>query len=267
MKRIALSLLSIAIAGSVAINAEKYRIPVGEFNELVLNDKLNVVYSNNPDSVGFVAFETKPAYAAYIMTENQKSRLKIQLDQEADGITELPTVYVYSSFLSKVENGREGNILIKSVKPTSKITIESQGNGKIEARNLDAVSISLKIKTGKGTIIASGKCKSLECLNIGAGVIEADEIEATDADCRLVGTGTIGCAPTKTLKIKGMGSGKIYYKGNPSIEKSGITTVKTIKLDEAETEVTESAGAEVEVEEITPEEKVSPRSSRKTVTI
>ena len=137
------SLLLMAFASmAAALNAETYKIPVGEFNELVLNDKLNVVYSTNPDSVGFVVFDTKPEYASYIMTESTKGKLKIQLAQEAQKADDLPTVYAYSTFLSKVENWREGNVTIKEIKPASAITLSTQGNGNITAYGLDATSIS-----------------------------------------------------------------------------------------------------------------------------
>lgn len=51
---------------------------MGEFNELVVNDGINVVYSNNADSVGIVAFDIEKEYTSYIMAERSKGRLKIQ---------------------------------------------------------------------------------------------------------------------------------------------------------------------------------------------
>lgn len=225
-------LLLSVLTAAITANAETYKIPVGEFNELVVNDKLEVFYSANPDSVGFVVFDTKPEYASYIMTDSNKGKLRIQLDQAAIGLPDLPKIYVYSTFLSKAENWRDGNLYIQDIKPSSKITVANQGNGKIIANGLDAVSIVLKAQSGKGSIIASGKCRSLEIANVGSGTVEADGIAADEVDCRLMGTGTIGCAPAKKLKISGLGTGKVYYKGNPQINKSKLSNIKPIKIEE-----------------------------------
>ena len=234
MKKTSLLLLTAFMAASTAANAETYKIPVGEFSEMVLNDKLNVVYSTNPDSVGLVAFDTKPEYVSHIMTECNKGKLKIQISPEAQDIKDLPTIYVYSTFLSKVENWRDGIVTIKEIKPASKITLSTQGNGTITANGLDATSVSLKVQSGKGFIKVSGKCRSLELINIGTGLIDAYEVAAQEVECRLTGTGSAYCSPLKKLKIRGIGTGKVYYRGEPEkIEKSGLTTVKAIK-DEGE---------------------------------
>ena len=232
MKKSVLFLFTAFMAISFAANAETYKIPVGEFSEMVLNDKLNVIYSTNPDSVGYVVFNTKSDYASYIMTECNKGRLKIQISQEAQEVKDLPTVYVYSTFLSKVENWRDGSVTIREIKPASKIELSTQGNGRIVADGLDATTVSLKVQSGKGYIKVSGKCRSLELNSVGTGSIDAYGVEAQEVDCRLTGTGSVYCTPVSKLKIRGIGTGKVYYKGNPGkIEKSSLSTVKAIKAE------------------------------------
>ncbi len=237
-------LMVVAIAGVSMAIAEKYKIPVGEFSEISLNDNLNVVYSCNPDSVGFVVFDTKSGYAPYIMTECNKGRLRIQLDQEAVGLPDLPTVYAYSSYLMKAENLRDSTLTIRDIKPTSKVQLVIQGNGKISANGLDAVSLSLKIQSGKGSITAAGKCRSLEVVNIGVGKIDALNVVADDADCRMVGTGAVYCPEVKTLTLRGLGTGKVYYKGTPRIDKKSLSTIKAFPLAESETAADDESDAE-----------------------
>lgn len=242
------------LVASVSASAEQFKIPVGEFSELVLNDKLDVVYSTNPDSVGLVAFETKPAYASYIMTECNKGKLKIQISPDAQEVEDLPTVYVYSTFLSKVENWRNGSVTVKEIKPASKITLSTQGNGRITAAGLDATSVSLKVQSGKGFIKVSGKCRSLEIVNVGTGTVDAYDVAAEEVECRLTGTGSAYCSPLSKLKIRGIGTGKVYYRGNPEkIEKSGLTTVKAVKDegDPASVTVEEKPATEVKPEPLT----------------
>lgn len=253
MRNSVLILVALLMA-SVSASAEQFKIPVGEFSELVLNDKLDVVYSTNPDSVGLVAFETKPAYASYIMTECNKGKLKIQISPDAQEVEDLPTVYVYSTFLSKVENWRNGSVTVKEIKPASKITLSTQGNGRITAAGLDATSVSLKVQSGKGFIKVSGKCRSLEIVNVGTGTVDAYDVAAEEVECRLTGTGSAYCSPLSKLKIRGIGTGKVYYRGNPEkIEKSGLTTVKAVKDegDPASVTVEEKPATEVKPEPLT----------------
>lgn len=248
MKNIFLAIIALccmAVAG-----AETRTINVGEFNELVVNDGINVVYSNSADSVGLVAFDIEKEYTSYIMAERNKGKLKIQLDQAALTLKNLPTVYVYSSYLYKAENSKDSTLTLLSVAPGAKIDISQQGNGKIIAHDLNAVNISLRLLTGKGTVIASGKCENLSISNIGTGEIQADEVAAKSVKCSLMGTGTIGCAPAETLSVKGIGSGKVYYIGKPLISKSKISNVKIVQLDGGnETEATDvSVNDEAEAE-------------------
>lgn len=235
MKKFGLVLCSILLAGTAAF-AETFRIPVGEFNELKVNDNINVVYSNNPDSVGFVVFETKNDYASYILTDMNKGKLKIELAQEAASV-KMPTIYVYSSFLSTVENSKAGEVTVKDVKPTAKFTAEQQGNGAIIIENVDATTIDLKIITGKGKIIAKGKCTNLNIKNIGTGDIDAMELVAPNVKTNIMGTGSIFCRATKSLSISGLGSGKVYYQGNPTISKSKLGNIKPVPVVDKELEV------------------------------
>lgn len=256
MKKFGLVLCSILLAGTAAF-AETFRIPVGEFNELKVNDNINVVYSNNPDSIGFIVFETKNEYASYVLTDINKGKLKIEMAQEAASV-KMPTIYVYSSFLSTVENSKAGEVTVKDVKPTAKFTAEQQGNGTIIIENVDATTIDLKIITGKGKIIAKGKCTNLNIKNIGTGDIDAMELVAPNVKTNIMGTGSIYCNATKTLNISGLGSGKVYYHGNPIISKSKLGNIKPVPVvDEKITvteEVTEEEVKATPLKEVTPNE-------------
>ncbi|MCI6856745.1 MAG: DUF2807 domain-containing protein, partial [Bacteroidales bacterium] len=147
-------LISSIIMLAFAANAETFRIPVGEFSELVVNDDIDVVYSANPDSLGLVVFNIPNEYAHFILTDCNKGRLKIEVSSDAVGI-KMPTVYVYSSFISRVENNKNGKITVADVKPTAKFTAELQGNGSISLNGIEATTVDLRIITGKGSISAS----------------------------------------------------------------------------------------------------------------
>ena len=243
------TLLTAVLAGTLfTVNAENYKIPVGEFDQLVLSDNINVVYKADMDKAGFVCFEAEPSFAPHVMADCRKGKLKIQLAQEGQKAPNKPTLYVYSSFLNTVENMKDSTLIVENIKPASEIKVEVQNNGKIIIRDAEAVSLSLKLVTGKGNIIASGKCKQLNISNLGTGVIEADDVVAQNVKCKIMGTGTIGCNAVETLQVSGMGTGKVYYKGQPkSVKTSKIGPIKLIPIEnQMPAEVTEKP---VEVKE------------------
>ena len=238
MKKFFLAIITLCCAA--AVNATPHTINVGEFNELVVNDGINVVYSNNADSVGIVAFDIEKEYTSYIMAERSKGGRKLQVARAAFSVRPLPTVYVYSSYLYKAENTKDSTLTLRKVAPGAKIDIQLQGNGTIIANGLDAININLKLLTGKGKIITSGKCENLSIKNVGTGEIQADEVAAKHVKCTLLGTGAIGCASKETLSVKGVGSGKVYYIGKPVITKSKLSNVKIVQLEGGvETEATD----------------------------
>lgn len=244
MKRLSVILAALFVCLSSAVQAASYKIPVGEFSELELSDNINVVYSSNPDSVGYVAFETEPEYARYIIATNNGGKLRLQLEQEGVEMAKKPTLYVYSSFLSKIENTKDSTLYVSGVKPAAKISVTLQGNGKIVAKDLDATNLDLKLLTGKGTVEAYGKCDNLTINNVGTGEIRADGVVAKDVKCRIVGTGNISCQPTNTLSVGGAGTGKVYYKGAPNkVTTSKIGSIKAVKVDIAEPTVVEEEPA------------------------
>ena len=112
--------------------------------------------------------------------------------------------------------------------------------------------------TGKGKIIAKGKCTNLNIKNIGTGDIDAMELVAPNVKTNIMGTGSIYCNATKTLNISGLGSGKVYYHGNPIISKSKLGNIKPVPVvDEKITvteEVTEEEVKATPLKEVTPDE-------------
>lgn len=227
------TLLTAALFGTLfTVNAESYKIPVGEFDQLVLIDNINVVYVADMDKAGFVCFDADPSFASNVLADCRKGKLKIQLSQEGQSVVNKPTVYAYSSFLSSVENTKDSTVIVENIKPASEIKVEVQNNGKIIIKNAEAVTLNLKLVTGKGYINASGKCKQLNITNLGTGVIEADDVVAEKVRCKIMGTGTIGCHAVEALHVSGMGTGKVYYKGKPeSVKSSKIGPIKLIPIE------------------------------------
>ena len=91
----------------------------------------------------------------------------------------------------------------------------------------------MQILSGKGKLIADGSCDNLDIKLVGTGEIQADKVDATNVKCRIIGTGSVGCNVLGgELKVSGSGTGKVYYKGNPSkVSVRKLGSIKAIPMD------------------------------------
>ncbi len=237
LSKIILSLC--ALAASLAAVADelvlsRYELSVGDFTELSVVDGLNVNYKCDPDSAGTIVFETTAAIADQILFENnKKGKLSIekQFHSENDLVWGLPDITVYSRFLTSVTNSGDSTVKVITVKPTINFKAAVIGNGRLIVNDIDCVKFEGSIKTGNGTLVASGQCDEASLVNTGVGAIQADRLRSNEATCRFFGSGTTGVWAVKSLIIKGMFPGKLYYKGEPEKLKNYAMGVKLYSLD------------------------------------
>lgn len=202
--------------------ADEYKVNIGDFRNLKVFDNVNVIYHCSRDSAGYAVFAGKPEFAdAFIFENNNKGTLRVNVSTEAVGAPDLPSLILYSNFLSSIENSSDFHIKVINPAPCAEFKAQVVGNGSISVYGLDCSVVKAKINTGNGSIALSGKTDEAAYSIIGTGVIQADNVESKTVRCNIFGTGSIGCFATETLKVRGIGSTKIYYKGNPIVKKSG----------------------------------------------
>ena len=220
-----------AVAIPFAGKAETVFYKAGPFDKLQVRGDIDVVYRCNPDSTGMVAYDDSicKGEPLEVTASNGKVSIKV-IPENAHDVT-LPTVYVYSDFLTEAKN--EGNGLMRiehaATVPTFKATLI--GNGKIVVSNLTASSVKGNLETGNGEIVIAGKCREASLRMVGTGTIMADQLEADKVTCFCLGSGTIGCWAETKLDVRGLSSTEIYYRGNPELKKVGAA--KLIPLDES----------------------------------
>lgn len=229
--RTVISLLTLAIISLLNVCAataadHHYVIPVGEFTRIKLSADANVVYRNVPDSAGMVAFDASDRVADAYTFDVRKGTLRISLDHE--WTTPLPTVYVYSSFLSGVENEEGGSITVFSPAPAPEFEAKMIGNGSITADNVNATQVTATFVTGNGSITITGNASAVSASMAGAGKIDLSYLSADKVAVKAVGSGWISCWARKELSVMGLGSTKIYYRGNPTITRKGTSQVLPI---------------------------------------
>lgn len=224
MKKIA-TLLLLAIIGIAAASAsdiERYTINVGEFNRLKIVDGLNVEYTQNADSAGVAVLYTTREMASVIGFSNKKSELVIELNTLNVPTEGRPTIRVSSSFLTNVENQGDSLVRVLSVADCPMFSAVQVGNGRVVVRQVHATTVKANLKTGNGTIVVNGTCNEASLKLTGSGTIQADGLKAQTVSVSGYGTGSVGCDPLSLLKVYGVGSTKVYYRGNPEIRKRSV---------------------------------------------
>lgn len=203
-------------------NLTKYELKVGEFNELKVVDGINVDYKCNSDSTGLAVFTSVPEKASAFIFNNKKGKLAMQISTESVGMKDMPTVTVYSKYLTKVENSGDSTVRVLSVAEGPKFSATLMGNGRLSVRNINMVEVNGKIATGNGTLVLDGSCDKANYSFMGTGVIQADGMKADEVSVKASGTGSIGVWAITKLSIMGAGSTKIYYKGSPEIKNRSV---------------------------------------------
>ncbi|MBQ9556579.1 MAG: DUF2807 domain-containing protein [Muribaculaceae bacterium] len=234
MKKVLISLLLIvtmAVAASGQVT--RHEVKVGNFTRLVVTDNVNVNYRCHADSAGLAVINCTQDIADHlIFSLNDKGRLSIQVEDEYERQGHLPTITVYSSSLGEAENAGDSTLRIAGLPAMKAFKVRNIDNGKVIARGVRASKLELQILSGKGKIIADGSCDELAIRLVGTGEIQADNVLAGTVSCRIMGTGSIGCNVNGgELKVSGSGTGKVYYKGEPSkVTVRKLGTIKAIPM-------------------------------------
>lgn len=237
MTRRFLILLTAILALCSPVAAEqthRYELNVGDFDRLVVDDGINVEYASTEDSVGTATYVASKRVADHLIFDTSKpGRLLIQKAFHGEGelVDSLPTVKVYSRFLTRVQNNGDSTVTVLRVASTPEFKATVIGNGTIVVRDIHCSRFSGAIKTGNGQLVVTGVCDKASFNNTGVGNIQADGLKSNEVSCRFFGTGTTGVWALQTLIVKGMFPGNLYYKGDPAKIKNYSMGVKLCPID------------------------------------
>lgn len=196
-----------------------YVVKVGDFNELKVAQGVNVDYKFSTDSAGMAIFSTADSSVVRaVVFQTKKNRLTIGYnDARKVPAGVLPRVTVYSKTLVSIENQSDSTVRVLGMANVPEFKARQCGSGRLALRGVDCDRANIILSIGAGAVTATGKCNQAKLSLAGSGSMVADELVASDVVCSITGAGTIGCCAESTLKIKGMGSGTVYYSGNPKI--------------------------------------------------
>lgn len=233
MKRLII-LLSVMMISSAWLYAQTdvshYQMKFDNFNELKVVDGVNVDYVCDPSRAGIVEFDAPRDLVSAFIFEPTKTKLTIKLTASETPYKDLPTLRVYSSYLTNVTNDGDSLVRVLSVAEGPKFNCRVTGNGSISVRNVKANDVSATILAGKGVIVIYGECSTANLKVAGAGQIQADELKASVVSCSSTGVGSIHCYAVEQLSYGGL-SGKIYYRGTPELKKRFLAHVALVAID------------------------------------
>lgn len=200
-----------------------YRIHTGDFSKLRVYDNMTVVYESRPDSAGYAVLTCDDSLADAFIFSMNGDVLSAHVSTEYANVESLPTVHVYSNFLTYIESSSSARVTAAKVAACPEFSCRLIGNGQMSVDDIHTKTLKASLDTGRGTLAISGKCEKALLKMIGTGTISADRLACKSVICTAFGTGSIGCAPTDLLKLRGLGSTTVYYRGTPrKVVKAGL---------------------------------------------
>lgn len=220
--------------GTAGAEEARYSLNVANFSSLTIVDGINVIYSCNADSAGWVVFSAEPEVASKLSFSNNKEHLKVQTLADENPIKNTPTVRVYSASLRYAENSGDSTLRINATEPVQKFTARQIGNGAMLVQGLDTGKFDGDTAAGRGRLSVSGKARQAKLRNVGTGYIDASALVCDEMTCFIIGPGNIDVNTAGSLKISGAGSGKVVNRATASKTVNRSIGVKAIQASEEE---------------------------------
>lgn len=167
----------------------------------------------------------------YIETEVNNGTLKIRVKRNTNlRITKKLVVTVPITEIDDVSLGGSGNISNQGTLKSRDFRVSLGGSGTIDL-NIDVSEVSTNIG-GSGNIKLRGNSNEMSCNIAGSGTIKAYELKVNSLDAVIAGSGDIRSFVKSRIKAKVVGSGSIYYKGNPDkIDTKSLGSGSVVKKD------------------------------------
>lgn len=164
---------------------------------------------------GKITIEAEENIIPYIITEVKGNTLNVKYKKNVNvRNTRRITITIPYTDIDKVSLGGSGNITNKGTIESDEFKVSLGGSGNITL-NIDANDVKSSIG-GSGNIKLSGNSNEFNCSIAGSGSIKAYDLKTDILTATIAGSGSIKSTVKSKIKAKVVGSGSIYYKGNPT---------------------------------------------------
>lgn len=215
------------VTGNGNIRTEK-RSP-GNFNAVKTSGSIDVEINNG--NAYSVAVENDDNLLQYVVTEVNDGTLNVRYKEGYSINDDHAKVYVTAPSLDKLSISGSGDITTQGVlKNSRQIEMHVSGSGDIKAQ-VDAPAIDISV-SGSGNVSLTGRTKDFSSDVTGSGDINCGGLESENATVKVAGSGNVHIFASVHLSASVVGSGDVYYRGNPpspEIHTTGSGTVEAEK--------------------------------------
>lgn len=164
---------------------------------------------------GKITIEGEENIIPYLETEVSGNTLKMKYEKGVN-IRTTKTLKITVPFqnIEKAAMSGSGKMSSTLVIKAPYFKTSLAGSGNIDF-TIDANEIATSI-AGSGNINLKGNCNQLSCAIAGSGDVKAYDLKTNEINIKITGSGSVKTHVTSAIKAKIVGSGNVYYKGNPT---------------------------------------------------
>lgn len=184
-----------------------------DYDDISVGGSFDVILIKGKE--GNIVIEGEENIIPYIETEMQGKKLQIRYKKNTNiSTTKKLVVKVPYNKIDKISLGGSGNITNEGIIKSIEFSASLGGSGNITLK-IESDEINANIG-GSGNIELTGKTKELTCSIAGSGNINAYDLTADTTNATIAGSGSVKTTVSTKISAKVVGSGNIYYKGNPT---------------------------------------------------
>lgn len=221
-------LASLFIAFSFSINAQGWwgnnkkikgngnviteKRTTSDYDAIAVGGSFDVVLVKGTE--GNITLKGEENIIPLIETEISGGTLKINYKKNTNvRTTRRMVVTVTVTEIESIALGGSGNITSKTDLKSDDFSVSLGGSGNIEL-DIDADETNVNIG-GSGNIDLKGTTNNLKCAIAGSGSIRAYDLTTSEINATIAGSGSVKATVKNKIKANLIGSGSLYYKGNP----------------------------------------------------
>lgn len=183
------------------------------FNGLSVAGSFEVILVKGKE--GKIKIEGEENVIPFIETEVEGDLLQIRFVKNTNiNTTKKLLITVYFESIEKVSLAGSGNITSNEIIKSKEFSIGLGGSGNIELQ-INSNEIHTNIG-GSGNIELTGTSKELTSSIAGSGSIKAYNLKTNELIANIAGSGSVSATVTSKIKAKIVGSGNVFYTGNPT---------------------------------------------------
>ncbi len=174
-----------------------------------------------PGKPGILQIKADENLLQYIETFTNGSKLVIRINPQFS-VTDYAklSVEVPADYLSQINLSGSGEIYNTKIFNWKNLKLTLTGSGRLDIKTgINHLTATL---VGSGDILLTGKAETAKYVLTGSGLISANKLEAQEVKATLTGSGEIRLRVVKRLNAKVMGTGDIFYYGEPDILKTNV---------------------------------------------